>query len=62
MADMVADRHGCMVVVDAEERLELLCEYHNAPLADHFGVTKTYAVLSHNYVWCGIKCDVVDYV
>ena len=62
LADTVADGHMCTVVVDAEDWLELLREYHDAPLVGHFGVTKMYAALLCNYIWCGIKHDVADYV
>ena len=62
LVDAVTDGHRHMVVVDAEERLELLRKYHNAPLTGHFSVTETYVALSHNYIWCEIKHDVAHYV
>ena len=40
----------------------LLQEYHSTPMGGHAGVTKTLARLSENFIWPGLRADVVTYV
>ena len=47
---------------DAAFREELLAKYHDDPLAGHFGVERTLALLQRNYRWPDMKEEINIYV
>jgi len=50
------------ILSDPAIRAELLQRYHDDPLAGHFGVYKTAALLRRKYHWIKIEDDVQEYV
>lgn len=50
------------LVVPKGDRLNILKECHDDPLASHFGFTKTYHRVCNSYYWPGMKADVKKYV
>uniref|UniRef100_A0A669F703 Gypsy retrotransposon integrase-like protein 1 n=1 Tax=Oreochromis niloticus TaxID=8128 RepID=A0A669F703_ORENI len=49
------------VLVPKEYRLQILSLAHDASLAGHLGVKKTYHRVLRNFFWPGLKSDVVKY-
>ena len=47
---------------EASVRAELLKRYYNDPLSGHFGVGKTFELISRKYFWKSMKADVKEYV
>jgi len=43
-------------------KAELLSRYHDDPLAGHFGIKKTTALLERKYYWPDLRSDVKEYV
>ena len=43
-------------------RRSLLSEYHDSPLAGHFGWEKSYHAISQHYYWQSMRQDMKDYV
>ncbi len=43
-------------------RTDLLERNHDDPLAGHFGVEKTFELLTHKYYWPKMRADVEKYV
>src|SRR5438477_10016775 len=50
------------IVENPKERLPLIAQHHDSPLAGHPGITKTLELLSRNYSWQSIQQDVEEYV
>ena len=44
------------------ERLRIFNQYHDNPLAGHFGLYKTLKLISRDYSWPNLKRDVKDYI
>lgn len=43
-------------------RLKIFQDYHDSPLAAHFGVNKTYNRILNEYYWPGLRKDVKKYI
>jgi len=48
--------------MDGTERQTILELCHDHPLAGHFGVLKTLAKINRNYIWPGLRQDVVTHI
>lgn len=51
-----------IIVPPQEDRLEIIKECHESPIAGHKGVTKTYNRIRQKYFWDNLKKQVEDYV
>jgi RNase H-like domain found in reverse transcriptase/Reverse transcriptase (RNA-dependent DNA polymerase)/Integrase zinc binding domain/Chromo (CHRromatin Organisation MOdifier) domain/Integrase core domain len=56
--------HDNLVYIPHDDavRVELVSQHHDAPLAGHYGETKTLELLSRNYYFPGMQSYVKDYV
>ena len=45
-----------------EERLKIICGYHNSEIGGHTGVAKTYKRINNDFFWDGIKQEISDFV
>lgn len=50
------------LVIPKYQRSEIIKQFHDSPLASHFGVSKTFNRVSEQYYWPGIKADIKKYV
>ena len=50
------------IVVGKRDRLEILKECHDSPLAGHMGVRKTFARVGAKYYWPKMRNDIANYV
>lgn len=49
-------------VSSKEERIQILWDNHDAVLAGHFGIRKTYERIKQKYCWSGMRKDVEVYI
>ncbi|GFU95970.1 hypothetical protein TNCV_253211 [Trichonephila clavipes] len=50
------------LVVPSHERILILKNHHDAPMAGHYGAEGTYTRIAKNYYWTGMRKYIIDYV
>ena len=55
-------RQNLLYVPDGPSRLRVLQQCHDTPMAGHFGIHKTFALISRRYWWPRLRHFVTDYV
>lgn len=49
------------LVVPSQERLHILKEYHDSPIAGHYGGERTFQRIASRYFWTGMRKYILDY-
>ncbi|CAK9832692.1 Transposon Ty3-I Gag-Pol polyprotein [Anthophora retusa] len=56
------DSEEAQLVVPAQERINILKEYHDAPTAGHYGIEHTLRKIRRKYYWPGMRTSVIQHV
>lgn len=56
------DGENAQLVLPRSSISEILCKYHDSPIAGHCGVDRTLQRISSRYFWTGMRKSVLDYV
>lgn len=51
-----------LLVVPSHEWQNVLCAYHDDPLAGHYGADKTYRKIANRYYWSGMRQYIKSYI
>lgn len=51
-----------LLLINEEDKKEVLRSFHDSPFGGHFGVNKTYEKVKSRYRWEGMKKDIENYV
>lgn len=63
VADDLLFYKGLICVPDSNDiKRKILEEYHDAPAAGHFGIAKTFEIVSRNYYWPSMRKYIKDYI
>lgn len=56
------DEEDAQQIVPKSQIPRILTEYHDSPLAGHYGVDRTYQRIAARYFWPGMRRTITDYV
>jgi hypothetical protein len=55
-------RNGFLVIPDLDLQIQILRARHDSPTAGHYGVAKTFELISRDYYWPGLRRSIRKYI
>ena len=62
MQDGLLFRNGLLVIPDLDLQIQILRARHDSPTAGHYGVAKTFELISRDYYWPGLRRSIRKYI
>lgn len=57
-----SEEEEAQLVIPQQRKAEILKEYHDSPMAGHYGSEGTFYRIAKRYYWLGMRKDIADYV